>query len=483
MESIVAESARTRLDDRCSTALSGYAKQLRNIIVFKYHDDLLPYILQLSASGVTVEVFSSPSVLARGYQGSLHFVTIALWEWLGCLDSLFNENAYLAANPDVAAAVKAREVPSGWFHFMLFGQFEGRAAATSYFCGLPEFDGVLLHRSDYNNAVSLLAGRVQPYHQLFLGGKGSVAPVFPAGTKIQNLSDDLTVALRPPSDWLGPVAPNTNHGLLGNWPRFRAEDAFPALPPIPNTKWPKISVVTVSFNQAGYLEETLRSVLDQNYPNLEYIVVDGGSTDGSQQIIERYAPRLTWWVSERDRGQSHGLNKGLARATGEILTWLNSDDRLAPGSLFAVADAFLRHKPDIVVGRCARMRDLDLTPFHFHRCGLPLGQITPLPLDLLLDLEGKWLQGYFFHQPEVFFTRALFDRSGGNLREDLYYSMDYDLWVRMARAGALALSIPEITTLFRQHAQQKTGGDDLPFLPELRRVNEEYRLLHPQRSF
>jgi glycosyltransferase involved in cell wall biosynthesis len=233
--------------------------------------------------------------------------------------------------------------------------------------------------------------------------------------------------------------------------------------------------VTVSYNQGPFLEETLRSVLDQRYPNLEYIVVDGGSSDGSVGIIKKYADRLAFWVSEKDNGQSQALNKGFRRATGQILTWLNSDDRLAPGSLFTIAEAFLRHQPDLVVGRCARVTGQELVPSHLHRSSLPPGEIVPLPLDRLLDLDGCWLKGHFFHQPEVFFTRDIFDRSGGSLREDLYYSMDYDLWVRMAKAGALVLAVPEITAIFRQHNKQKTGGVDLPYLPELREVNAAHR--------
>jgi hypothetical protein len=110
-----------------------------------------------------------------------------------------------------------------------------------------------------------------------------------------------------------------------------------------------------------------------------------------------------------------------------------------------------------------------------HRNALPLGQLGPLRLDQLLELDGCWLQGWFFHQPEVFFTREIYERAGGSLREDLYYSMDYDLWVRLARAGAKILSIPEILALFREHAQQKTGGADVPYLPELRAVNAAHR--------
>ena len=102
---------------------------------------------------------------------------------------------------------------------------------------------------------------------------------------------------------------------------------------------PKITVVTPSYNQGRFVEATLRSVLLQGYPNLEYLVLDGGSTDGSREIIERYAPWLAGWASERDRGQSDAINRGFARATGDIVAWLNSDDRYPPGTLHAVARA------------------------------------------------------------------------------------------------------------------------------------------------
>ncbi|HZU87535.1 MAG TPA: glycosyltransferase family 2 protein, partial [Anaerolineaceae bacterium] len=106
---------------------------------------------------------------------------------------------------------------------------------------------------------------------------------------------------------------------------------------------PLVSIVTPSYNQARYLEATLRSVLEQDYPNLEYIVVDGGSTDGSREIIQKYASRLAWWVSEKDRGQTDAINKGFSRAHGEILAWLNSDDTYQPGAIRQAVEALQNH--------------------------------------------------------------------------------------------------------------------------------------------
>jgi hypothetical protein len=244
--------------------------------------------------------------------------------------------------------------------------------------------------------------------------------------------------------------------------------------------WPKIGVVMVSFNQAAFLEEGLRSVLDQGYPNLEFIVIDGNSTDGSIDILERYRDRLTTLVIEPDRGQSDGLNKGFARVTGDILTWVNSDDLLEPGALFRVAQAFATPGVDMVAGGCRQIglsRDKIIVNHHNR---LPFGIQIALPLGLLLDLDRFWLTGSFFYQPEVFFSRDIWQRSGGRLRTDLNYVLDYDLWVRMAAAGAHIIHIPEYLACSRTHDQQKTTVG-MPYLPEVQRLLQEYsaRLVSP----
>jgi Glycosyl transferase family 2 len=244
--------------------------------------------------------------------------------------------------------------------------------------------------------------------------------------------------------------------------------------------WPKISVVMVSFNQAAFLEEGLRSILEQGYPNLEFIVIDGNSTDGSIDILERYRDRIGTLVIEPDRGQSDGLNKGFARATGDILTWVNSDDLLEPGALFRVAQAFAMPGVDMVAGGCRQIglsRDKIIVNHHNR---LPFGIQIALPLGLLLDMDRFWLTGSFFYQPEVFFSSDIWKRSGGRLRTDLNYVLDYDLWVRMAAAGAHIIHIPEYLACSRTHDQQKTTVG-MPYLPEVQRLLQEYsaRLVSP----
>jgi hypothetical protein len=281
--------------------------------------------------------------------------------------------------------------------------------------------------------------------------------------------------------------PGTRSGSTSSYGNFPLawldpldEDGRPLPTIVARMSWPKISVVMVSFNQAVFLEEGLRSILDQGYPNLEFIVIDGNSTDGSVDILNRYRDRLSTLVIERDRGQSDGLNKGFARATGDIVTWVNSDDLLEPGALFRVAQAFGTPGVDMVAGGCRQIglsRDKIILNHHNR---LPFGIQIALPLGLLLDLDRFWQTGSFFYQPEVFFSRDIWQRSGGKLRTDLNYVLDYDLWVRMAAAGAHIIHIPEFLACSRTHDQQKTTVG-MPNMPEFQGLLNEYanRLVSP----
>jgi glycosyltransferase involved in cell wall biosynthesis len=189
---------------------------------------------------------------------------------------------------------------------------------------------------------------------------------------------------------------------------------------------------------------------------------------------------VTELVIESDKGQSDGLNKGFARTTGDILTWVNSDDLLEPGALFRVAQAFATSGVDMVAGGC-RVIGLSRDKLILnHHNKLPFGIQFPLPLGLLLEMDRFWLPGNFFYQPEVFFSRDIWKRTGGRLRTDLNYIMDYDLWVRMAAAGARILHIPEFLACSRTHEQQKTTVG-LPGMPEIQRLLQEYssRLVCP----
>lgn len=251
---------------------------------------------------------------------------------------------------------------------------------------------------------------------------------------------------------------------------MRADDPRDWIPPtLPDgSPWPRISIVTASFNQEQYIEATILSVANQGYPDVEHIVIDGGSTDGTAAVIESYRDRLAYAVSEPDRGQSHAINKGMARATGGILTWLNSDDMLAPGALHTVAMAFWRSKADMVAGVVTLTHEGRCEGHHLTSCG-----DGPLPLEDLLDLDGGWNAEQFFYQPEVMFRRELWERAGARVREDLHYSMDYDLWLRFAEAGAKLHVIGRPVAQFRRHAEQKTHAAE-SFKAELRAYRDEY---------
>jgi GT2 family glycosyltransferase len=210
-----------------------------------------------------------------------------------------------------------------------------------------------------------------------------------------------------------------------------------------------VTVVTPSYTQAAYLEQTIASVLDQGYPNLEYIVVDGGSTDGSVDVIKRHESSLSWWVSEADRGQSHAINKGWQRATGDILAFLNSDDLYWPNAIRASVTALTANPRAGLVYGPARV---------FDARGV-LYQTRPPRHDPRRLVARNYLQ-----QPTVFLRRSLVE-SIGLLDEDLHFCFDYDYWLRASRVSAFARQ-DSVTAGFRVHGSSKTGSQQAHFARE-----------------
>lgn len=260
------------------------------------------------------------------------------------------------------------------------------------------------------------------------------------------------------------------------WPWNHQVEQFP--PTMPSGRpWPRISIITASYNQGQFIEETIRSVLLQGYPNLEYIMVDGGSTDNTPKILKRYHSELSVCISEPDDGQSQALNKGFRLATGEILAWLNSDDQYLPDTLRDVALAFDSHSTDMVVGGCQIINNYARIPANAsHHCILPMNQVTLLPFEKIVDFQGSWLKGNFFFQPEVFWTQRIWEKVGGGVDEKLHFAMDYELWLRLAKVQARVLHIPVDLAIFRMHGNQKTiWSSDIANFPEYTAVARQFR--------
>ncbi len=205
---------------------------------------------------------------------------------------------------------------------------------------------------------------------------------------------------------------------------------------------PKISIVTPSYNQGQFLEDTIQSVLNQGYSNLEYIIIDGCSTDNSVEIIKKYADKLAYWVSEPDSGQSEAINKGFRRAGGEILAWINSDDVYYPGVLARIAKYFTNHSEiDFLFGY---HDDIDENGRVFRKG-------TYLPY-----VPHAFRHGFAqICQPTSFWRRQVWEQCGP-LDESIHLSMDYDLFCRVVKQGLCIRSIPIRVCQFRYHASSKS---------------------------
>jgi glycosyltransferase involved in cell wall biosynthesis len=219
--------------------------------------------------------------------------------------------------------------------------------------------------------------------------------------------------------------------------------------------FPRISIVVPSYNQGQFLEETILSVINQQYPNLELFVVDGGSKDNSVDIIKKYESQITWWVSEKDKGQSDAINKGLSKATGEILTWLCSDDLLTPDSLKIVASHFSSANGKIgLIHGGAIVFDNDKTKETRFTYQVPS--------------KEAYMSGMVFPQPAAFFRRSYLTQVG-SLNETLHYGMDYDLFQRLSLICEF-LPIDNVLAKYRLHSQSKSVTESNRFITDWKKT-------------
>lgn len=223
-------------------------------------------------------------------------------------------------------------------------------------------------------------------------------------------------------------------------------------------KFPKISVVTPSFNQGEFIEQTILSVIGQQYPNLEYIVIDGGSTDNTLEIIKKYDQYIHYWVSEKDNGQSNAINKGFNIATGDILCWLNSDDYYLPRTLFTVASFLTDGQPLLLHGNCIHIDE---------RSNFTHGSY--------FDLGKEWdiNHGDYILQPSSFWTKQAF-KTTGTLREDLHYGFDWEWFARASSVGVNFISTAKFLSVYRIHGEQKSNNENIERFKELIGIEKQF---------
>ena len=221
---------------------------------------------------------------------------------------------------------------------------------------------------------------------------------------------------------------------------------------------PLVSIITPSFNQATYLEATIKSVLEQSYPHIEYIIMDGGSTDGSVDVIKKYEGRIAAWVSEQDKGQTDAINKGFNRAKGDILAWINSDDTYANPNAVADAVNFLIAHPEVamVYADCNFIDEQ----------GKIIGKFASRQTDY-----AKLRTGYVHIPQQTMFFRAKYWKELGPLDPSFYFAMDYDLWVRIAKHAPIHYLPGKTWANFRIHTSSKTNVNDERGWKEMLRVH------------
>ncbi len=225
--------------------------------------------------------------------------------------------------------------------------------------------------------------------------------------------------------------------------------------------YPKVSIITPSYNQGQFLEQTILSVLGQEYPNLEYIIIDGGSTDNSIEIIEKYEQRLKYWISEPDKGQSHAINKGFSIATGDILAWLNSDDMYLPGVLNKITALIDSNDEGVYFGDCIHFNHLS----NELSCFGSKVTITYQTYNLLLC--------DYVIQPASFWTRKTWEKVG-KLNEDSHYSFDWEWFIRAKLIEVPFYPISSPLAIYRIHDAHKTGTGGIKRQKEISEIYGKY---------
>jgi glycosyltransferase involved in cell wall biosynthesis len=255
------------------------------------------------------------------------------------------------------------------------------------------------------------------------------------------------------------------------WPWTEESEQLPPRMP-DNTPWPKISIVTPSYNQGQFIEETIRSVLLQGYPNLEYIIIDGGSTDQTVEIIKRYEEWITYWVSESDQGQANAINKGITECNGDIFAWINSDDLYCPGAFEMVSQAMWNNgkiSNPIIYGHSYWIDDN--------------GNLLSESLSTTVtrnDLIAFWRSKKTINQPSFFLSLELMKEY--RLNNTLHYALDWDLWLRLSCNYDFIL-FPHFLSFFRFYQASKSGSGNKSFFKEQILISKKYWDLNKLRYF
>lgn len=229
--------------------------------------------------------------------------------------------------------------------------------------------------------------------------------------------------------------------------------------------YPKISIVTINYNQGDFLEETIQSVLQQNYPNLEYIIIDGGSTDQSLSIIKKYESQLSYWESQADEGQYHALQKGLSKCTGEIMAWINSDDKYLPSSFFAVAEIF-NSFPEVkwLMGQAKE----------YTHYGALVGRIS-IPWSRWSKNRYYSNDFQFIQQESSFWRKELWEKAGAKIDQNFQLAGDMELWARFFRFEKLYTTTLELAGFRHRKVNQRSKDHLALYLKEAKSILKRER--------